>query len=48
MMREAGEGYLMGKGYYRVPLPSYSTDIKDAHRVVATMKERGFTLSLKQ
>jgi hypothetical protein len=45
---EAGESYLMGEDWQRVPLPHFSTDIDAAHRVVSVMQAAGWTLSVKQ
>lgn len=43
------ESYMVSNdGHEHVPVPKYSTVVDDAHRVVAFMQSKGWTLSLKQ
>jgi len=45
---ETETSYLMGEDGREVPLPRFSRAVDDAHRVVALMNSRGWTMTLKQ
>jgi hypothetical protein len=43
-----GESYLVGDDWLKVPLPRFSIDIEETHRVVGFMQAAGWTLTVKQ
>lgn len=45
---ETGESYLSGSDWKKVSLPHFSSNVEDAHQVVAYMQSIGWTLSVKQ